>query len=593
MKRFSVKLLAVILGLAILTGCGAKKKHNAKVFRDVVLRTTTTTEIEPTQTDDTPTTVYSDSNTSAPEDTEIIDYTFVGFAPNREIKDGNVIQEMIAQATGVRVKENWITYTSQDEAIGAMMASGQLPDFIEARSEIQQLYENDYLVPWDEFLEDPAYSELRSMYSDKQWELFRRDDGHIYWANAYGAQRGEPTARNYNGQAFWIQVRVLEEAGYPLIETLDDYFTLIEDFAKRHPKNEDGVDVIPYTAMCEGWRYYCVENAPYYLDGYPDDGSVIVNTDDPEHPKIEDYNITPTAKMYFKKLNEIAKSGLLDPGFASMNYDTYIAKLSSGAVLGMCDRHWDFSIIDDEFAAKGFDKLGYSYVPLGLVANRGQTKNKWHTYSSAVDTSTGIAVTTSCYDYQKAFAFLNSCLTQEIHDLRFWGIEGEDYYVDDTGSFYRTDDMRVKWQDADYLCEHSCVYPAFPQWNGTSVDGINAMKPSEQESEFFSSMPDPLKNAFEAYGYTSYCDWLRSEKDFEPGPWYPMYTYSNMMDTTTDYGLSWIKITDVKHEFLPKVIFAKDFEKEWQNYMDSYAACKPELFLNEMQAELERRMNNG
>ena len=72
-----------------------------------------------------------------------------------------------------------------------------------------------------------------------------------------------------------------------------------------------------------------------------------------------------------------------------------------------------------------------------------------------------------------------------------------------------------------------------------------------------------------------------------------MYTYSNMMDTTTDYGLSWIKITEVKHEFLPKVIFAKDFEKEWQNYMDSYAACKPELFLNEMQAELERRMNNG
>lgn len=523
----------------------------------------------------------------------VVDWTMIAFMAGKELNEGNEIQEEIAKKTGVRVKESWNTAQDVASAVGTMIASNDLPDLIDGGNGSKMLAESGMLVAWDEYLKKDEFKNLKEMFSDKQWELFRQADGHIYWANVFGKTYGEPKSRTHNDEAFWVQVRVLEWANYPIIETLDEYFDLLQKYAEANPKNADGVDVIPYTALCEGWRYFCVENAPQFLDGYPNDGSVLVNLDDPDNPKIEDYNVTPTAHMYFKKLNEVYNAGIMDQEFATMDYDTYIAKLASGAVLGMCDQNWDFSQINNTFIDKGFDKLGYNYVPLGLVAEKGQTKNQWHAYADVPNVSSGVAVTTKCKDPDKAFKFLNQCLDQEIHDLRFWGIKDVDYKVGEDGLYYRTEEMRKNWQNDAFRAKHVCNYSYLPQWGGTHRDGKNAMKPEDQESEFFATLSEPLKKAFEKYNYTSYGDFLRSEHITKLGFWYPMYSHSNDMNSTTDYGAAWVRMGECKHEWLPKVITSKDFETDWAAYQKAYADCKPELFLAEMQKELDRRAALG
>ena len=75
----------------------------------------------------------------------------------------------------------------------------------------------------------------------------------------------------HNDEAFWIQARVLKWAGYPKIDTLDKYFDLIEKYNEANPKMADGTENIPYTILCDDWRYFCLENAPQFLDGYPND----------------------------------------------------------------------------------------------------------------------------------------------------------------------------------------------------------------------------------------------------------------------------------------------------------------------------------
>ena len=50
---------------------------------------------------------------------------------------------------------------------------------------------------------------------------------------------------------------------------------------------------------------------------------------------------------------------------------------------------------------------------------------------------------------------------------------------------------------------------------------------------------------------------------------------------------------DCKHEYLPYVIKASEFEGAWKEYMDAYSACRPDDFLNEMQDELNRRVANA
>ena len=82
-------------------------------------------------------------------------------------------------------------------------------------------------------------------------------------------------------------------------------------------------------------------------------------------------------------------------------------------------------------------------MPLGISYDG--SGQQWHTYGSDINSTSGFAVTTGCYDPYLAFSYLNSILEQDIHDLRFWGIEGEDYLVDYQGLFYRTEEMRFNW----------------------------------------------------------------------------------------------------------------------------------------------------
>ena len=503
--------------------------------------------------------------------------------PGSEINDDNEIMNIIAEKTGAKLKETWLTGQTDAEAIGTIIAGGEYPDFINGGDAMMSLYDAGVLVPWDDYLE--KYPNLKEMYTDEEWDKFRQDDGKIYWANVFQNTYGEDRSTTHNDEAFWIQARVLEWAGYPEIKTLDQYFDLLESYADANPTMANGTKHIPYTALCEDWRYFCIENAPQFLDGYPNDGSVIVDTDTMQ---VVDYNTTPTAKRYFQKLNEEYQKGYVDVEFATQTYDEYIAKLSTGAVLGMCDQWWNFAYsVNDVFKQQGLDEQGCNYVPLGLTIDEGM-ENRWHNYADTLNNSSGVAVTTSCSDIDAAFKFMNDLLDQEIHDLRFWGVEGEDYLVDENGLYYRTEEMRMQCADPAYQASHMCNYSYMPQWLGTSRDGKNAMQPDQQASEFLDSLSTPLQKLFNAYGVDSYVDLIGSVKE-EPGPWFPMYSYSGSMTTETPGGVAWVKMGEVKHEWLPKVVMEPDFESTWNEYMTAYNAANPQDFLAEMQTELERR----
>lgn len=514
---------------------------------------------------------------------EIIDMTMFTAMPSYELNDGNEIQEIIADRLGVRVKETWLTGQTDAEAVGTIIAGGEYPDFINGGEAMKALYDAGALVAWDDYLDQ--YPNLKEMYTDAEWDKFRQDDGKIYWANVFQNTYGESKSTTHNDEAFWIQAKVLEWAGYPKIKTLDQYFKVLNDYKEANPET-DGAENIPYTMLCEDWRYFCIENAPEFLDGYPNDGSVIVDTDTMQ---VVDYNTTDTAVKYFQKLNEEYGKGNIDPEFATQTYDEYIAKLSSGRVLGMCDQWWNFAYtVNDVFKQQGLDLKGCNYVPLGLTIEEGMD-NQWHSYGDTLNNASGIAVTTSCENVDAAFKFMNDLLDQEIHDLRYWGIEGVDYQVDENGLYYRTDEQRARAAENEYKASHLCSYSYFPQWLGTSRDGINAMQPTEQTSEFFDGLAEPLVNCFEAYGVTTYVEMIDSAK-VEVGPWYPMYSFSGNMTTETPGGVAWTKMGEVKHEWLPKVVMSGDFNSAWGEYMDAYNACKPEDFLAEMQEELDRRI---
>ena len=520
------------------------------------------------------------------EEGGVKEFTAFFAVPGTEINDDNEIQQKIAEITGAKCKETWLTGQTAEEAVGTMIAGGEYPDFIDGGDGMAQLYDAGALVALDDYIDD--YPNIKEYLTDQEWDKLRQEDGHIYWIQQFQNIYGEEKATIHNDEAFWIQTRVLEWAGYPEVKTMDQYFDLIEAYQEANPTMEDGTENIPYTILCEDWRYFCLENAPQFLDGYPNDGSVIV---DPEELKVIDYNTTPTAVKYFQKLNEEYHKGIVDPESFTQTYDEYIAKLSTGRVLGMIDQWWNFAYnVNDSLKQQGLDEQGCDYVPLPITIEEG-IQNKWHCSGSVLNEASGLAITTSCEDVEGALQFIDDLLSQEVHDLRYWGVEGEDYEVDENGLFYRTEEQRLEASDTAYKASHLCTYSYFPQYAGTSRDGINAMQPQYQPTEFFDGLSDDVKKCFEAYGAETYVDMLGTSE--APAPWYPMYSYSNNMTTSTPGGMALTKMGEIKHEYLPKVVMAEDFDAAWDEYMEAYESCDPQAFLDEMQEELDRRMEEA
>ncbi|MCM1570126.1 MAG: sugar ABC transporter substrate-binding protein [Roseburia sp.] len=574
-KKVASLLLASAMVLSVFAGCGGNGGESSEASA-------------PASSDGgSESTSQAASNEGGEENqgsepVEVTDFTMFITMPGSEINDDNEIAQMIAEKWGVKIKETWLTGQTAAEATGTLIAGGEYPDYIDS-DDMALLVDAGALIPLDDYIDQyPEFKE--TWFTADEWEKFRQPDGHIYWINPFGNTLGKSMDTTHNDECFWIQARVLEWAGYPDIQTMDDYFKVLEDYMAANPTMEDGTANIAYTILCEDWRYFCLENAGQFLAGYPNDGSVLV---DKATLTIGDYNTSEDTKKYLQKLNEEYNKGFVDPESFTQTYDEYIAKLSTGRVLGMVDQWWDFAYtVNDVFKQQGLDVKGCNYVPLGLTTEAGMD-NRWHTYDDTVNQASGVAITVDCADPDKAFKFLVDCaMDQELHDLRFWGVKDVDYSVDDSGLFYRTDEQRMNWSDTSYQASHRCQYSYMLQWKGTSRDGKNANKPEEQPSEFQLDMAQPLKDCFAAYGANNYPDMIGSVVETN-GPWFPMYSYSNNFTTETPGGVAWAKMGEIKHEYLPKVVMASDFDAAWEEYMGVYSACKPEDFLAEMQAILD------
>ena len=201
LKRLTALLTCAVMTASVLAGCGGGAAQTGGAAADGTATDAAATEGEAT----------------ASGDIKEFD-AFFAMPATVERTDDNEVKNMIAEKTGVKVKETWLTGQTDVEAIGTIIAGGEYPDFINGGEAMAQLYEAGALVPWDEYLE--KYPNIKNYYTDAEWEKFRQDDGHIYWANAFQHIHGEDKTTTHNDEAFWIQTRVLEWAGYPIDQGL-------------------------------------------------------------------------------------------------------------------------------------------------------------------------------------------------------------------------------------------------------------------------------------------------------------------------------------------------------------------------------------
>ena len=120
---------------------------------------------------------------------DIKEFTAFFAVPGSEINDDNEVQQIIAEKTGVKVKETWLTGQTAEEAIGTLVAGDEYPDFICGGNGMPQLYDAGALVALDDYID--KYPNIKNYFTEQEWDQLRQDDGHIYWIPQFSNIKGD------------------------------------------------------------------------------------------------------------------------------------------------------------------------------------------------------------------------------------------------------------------------------------------------------------------------------------------------------------------------------------------------------------------
>ncbi len=441
---------------------------------------------------------------------------------NADGKNGNwdnPVAKAITEATGVTLDVSYPVASQGDakEDVALMIANDEYPDMIYAKGSATDLYQAGALIDMTDLIEKYGPN-IKKMYGAELEKLkWSQDDPGIYQLSYAGVNQKTLTT----GGSCQIQWAALKENDYKYPKTLDEYEKMIKSYLAAHPKTEDGLDMIGITMSASDWHWMITLGNPAGLiaDASPDNGQWIIDDEYNVHYK----HVTDEEKEYFKWLCRMYNEGILDPNFATQTDDDYIAKVASGRVVAITDAEWHYSQCEATLVADG--KVDQTYVGLPVTLREDQVEKALLYQGTTV--GWGMAITKSCEDPVRAIKFLDYLCSDEGQILYHWGIEGENYFLDDDGQPYRTDEEVAKAQsDPDYAKNTGIDnYTGFPIY-GTgsySEDGF-PYTPTTKES-VVANYNTAEKEGCEAMGFEMLTDMFAQPEEFDLLPYSALWAY--------------------------------------------------------------------
>ena len=441
---------------------------------------------------------------------------------NADGKNGNwdnPVAKAITEATGVTLDVSYPVASQGDakEDVALMIANDEYPDMIYAKGSATDLYQAGALIDMTDLIEKYGPN-IKKMYGAEMEKLkWSQDDPGIYQLSYAGVNQKTLTT----GGSCQIQWAALKENDYKYPKTLDEYEKMIKSYLAAHPKTEDGLDMIGITMSASDWHWMITLGNPAGLiaDASPDNGQWIIDDEYNVHYK----HVTDEEKEYFKWLCRMYNEGILDPNFATQTDDDYIAKVASGRVVAITDAEWHYSQCEATLVADG--KVDQTYVGLPVTLREDQVEKALLYKGTTV--GWGIGITKSCEDPVRAIKFLDYLCSDEGQILYHWGIEGENYFLDDDGQPYRTDEEVAKAQsDPDYAKNTGIDnYTGFPIY-GTgsySEDGF-PYTPTTKES-VIANYNTAEKEGCEAMGFEMLTDMFAQPEEFDLLPYSALWAY--------------------------------------------------------------------
>ena len=264
--------------------------------------------------------------------------------------------------------------------------------------------------------------------ASQEWKLSQAIFGDIYYIPRMLSAKGDVTA---DRDGFYYRADWAEKLGYT--ETPADMETLYDmlyAFAHEDPDGNGQDDTFGYVGNL-GILYTG-------FDAYP---GMWVKGEEGAIPGYLDKDAMISALSWLRKAYE---NGVIDPELS--NDVSKWTQGTFGAYEHVLDAYWINRNVMEEFggANPDLDPLAVTKIITALSAQPGGTPTK----GPNLDTSgTCFAYDTTDEELERLLAIYDYLLSDEGNALRYWGIEGEDYSVNEDGSFTKLHDeaLRTKY----------------------------------------------------------------------------------------------------------------------------------------------------
>ena len=497
--------------------------------------------------------------------------------PSTAPSKSNPVLKKITELTGVTIDFEFLVGDLAQKQ-GVMIASEDYPDAIFA--EASPFIDAGAFIPLEDKL--PQYPNLYAHYAPFADDMTAKD-GHQYILELYSVTTKTAPIFTDSGPGFFIQKAVLEEAGYPIPRTLDEYFKLIEAYKAKYPLI-DGMKTVGFEILCDGWRDFCLMNPPQHLMGAGNDGNVYV---DPVTLKASLYQTSDTARNYYRKLNEEYHKGIIEAETFTQNYDQYINKMSNGVVLGFFDQGWDFMAAENVLRAEGKFNRTYVAVP---ITNPGVTDSYLDSPNGNIPGFNGIGITKKCKNVDRLLAFYDWLLQEDVQNYLQWGIEGKDYIDLENGGKVLTPERRDIINDEAKKRELTghVLWNYSPKRQGLYENG-EPCSPSDSEDEYLASLSEYDQNFLKSYNI-KYPAQLLSPPVVRPA-YYPVW--SMIFEEGSSARVAVNKMVETCRKYYPRLILSNldEFDGLWQEFVAEIEHNDVKPYLEEVNRQIKQRMN--
>lgn len=315
------------------------------------------------------------------------------------------VPEEFEKRLGVNIE---VTRAADDNQLSLMVASGDMPDII-CSGRYQYLADSQVCYPLDE---------LHEQYPDVEFDVDpvfqfvnQAADGHYYTIGSQFSPQYEYDEYDKiltEGPGFMYRQDIADELGIEF-QTLDDLDKAFEKVHQAYP------DMVVCSFNCIHKFNWLLQQMGLKSDSYYED----------EDGTLKWWLRQDGLLDYYKKVNEWYRKGYLTAeNFAYQSED----ETKEICVGGQAFANFGFDNHADNYnsaiSANG-DNFSFS-----LVTN--ELSDQCKAYNTSCG-GRGLYITRSCTNVDAAYKMLAYAYSTEGRELLLWGIEGEDYTLDDEG----------------------------------------------------------------------------------------------------------------------------------------------------------------